>query len=115
LGTGQNQRIFPIILIAVGLLFLVGALVSLLLINQGDDRSNDAATNAEQDNPQIPRVDVAQAKSAYDTGLAVFVDVRDKVYFDSSHIPGAISIPLIEIGNRLDELDPNDWIILYCT
>ena len=112
---GQNRTIFPIILVGVGLLFLVGAVVSLLLIRSPGDQSNTGAPRAEGNFPQVSRVDLAQAKGAYDAGAAVFVDVRDKVYYDSSHIPGAISIPLSEIEERLDELDPNDWVILYCT
>jgi rhodanese-related sulfurtransferase len=32
-----------------------------------------------------------------------------------SHIPGSLSIPLAEIETRLSELDPNQWIITYCT
>jgi len=65
--------------------------------------------------PQIERVDVASAKSALDSGQAVVVDVRDKVYYDDGHITGSISIPLSEIESRLGELNQSDWIILYCT
>ena len=112
---GQNRTIFPIILVGVGLLFLVGAVVSLLLINPRGDQSNAEVPRTEGNFPEVSRVDLAQAKGGYDDGTAVFVDVRDKDYYDSSHITGAKSIPLSEIEDRLDELDPNDWIILYCT
>lgn len=100
---------------AVGALFLIGAVVSVLLIGSPEEQSDAAAPPAEGNYPEVARVDLVQAKGAYDAGAAVFVDVRDKVYYDGSHIPGAISIPLSEIENRLDELDPDDWIILYCT
>jgi len=111
----QNRAIFPIILVVVGGLFLVGAAVSVLLLDSAGDQLPADVPSAEGSYSQVSRVDLAQAKSAYDSGTAVFVDVRDQVYFDNGHIPGAVSIPLGEMQDRLDELDPNDWIILYCT
>jgi hypothetical protein len=30
-------------------------------------------------------------------------------------VSGALSIPLDQIENRLDELDTSQWIITYCT
>jgi rhodanese-related sulfurtransferase len=45
----------------------------------------------------------------------VIVDVRDRVYYDEMHAAGAISIPLSELEARLGELNPDQWIILYCT
>jgi 3-mercaptopyruvate sulfurtransferase SseA len=115
LGKQQNHAIFPIILVAVGVLFLVGAAASVLLLNTPGDQLPADIPQVEESYPQVSRVDLTQAKSAYDSGTAVFVDVRDQVYFNSGHIQGAVSIPLSEIEDRLDELDPNDWIILYCT
>lgn len=65
--------------------------------------------------PEIIRISLGNAKAAYDLKQAVFLDVRDKDSFANSHIPGAISIPLAELENRLKELDQNAWIITYCT
>jgi hypothetical protein len=113
LGIQQNRTIFPIIVVAVGLLFLAAAVVSFLLLRPDENQINDEVANAQLGQPQVSRVNLTQAKGAYDAGSAVFVDVRDKVYYDSSHIPGALSIPLNEIEQRLVELDPNDWLILY--
>ena len=115
MGKQQNRAMFPIILVAVGVLFLVGAAVSVLLLSSPRDQLPTDVPRAEESYPQVSRVDLAQAKSAYDSGTAVFVDVRDQVYFNNGHIPGAVSIPLSEIQDRLDELNPSDWIILYCT
>jgi hypothetical protein len=66
-------------------------------------------------NPDIPRVSMAEAKTAWEDGTAVFVDVRGKTVYDSAHIPGAISIPLDSVQQQLDSLDPGAWIIPYCT
>jgi 3-mercaptopyruvate sulfurtransferase SseA len=70
---------------------------------------------AEETYPEIPRVDLAAAKAAFDAQTAVFVDVRDGGSYAADHIPGALSIPLAELENRLGELKPADWIITYCT
>ena len=65
--------------------------------------------------PDVLRVSLSDAKKAYDDGTAVFVDVRDSASYQQSHIPGALSIPLDELASRENELNPNDWIITYCT
>jgi hypothetical protein len=65
--------------------------------------------------PEIRRVTLEQAKSAFDTRSAVFVDVRSAAFYADSHIPGAINIPLADLAAHLNELDPERWIITYCT
>ena len=44
----------------------------------------------------------------------VILDVRQKSRYETSHIPGAASIPLKELGRRLFELDRTKDIIVYC-
>jgi 3-mercaptopyruvate sulfurtransferase SseA len=63
----------------------------------------------------IERVSLEDAKAALDSDAAVFVDVRGAEAYAASHIPGALSIPLAETETRLNELDPDQWIITYCT
>ena len=63
----------------------------------------------------IRRISLQEARAALETGNAVFLDVRGKSYYDQSHIPGALSIPEEELPGRLDELNPADWILTYCT
>lgn len=65
--------------------------------------------------PEIPRVSLEKAKAGFDTKSAVFVDVRGSASYAVSHIPGALDIPLEDIETRLNELDPDQWIIPYCT
>jgi len=115
LGTNNKRPLYPIILIAVGVLILLGAVASLVLLSGPDDAP--AASNPNQDIPfpQIGRVNLSTAKGAFDDGAAVFVDVRDQVYYEDGHIPGARSMPLNQLESRLAELDAADWIILYCT
>jgi len=65
----------------------------------------------------VPRITPADAKSAFDSGQAVIVDVRAAESYAEAHIAGALSIPLdgIEINPSGVSLDKNQWIITYCT
>jgi rhodanese-related sulfurtransferase len=47
-------------------------------------------------------------------GEVVVVDVRPRLEFDAGHLPGALSIPLEELSQRLGELDPNTSVVAYC-
>jgi len=65
--------------------------------------------------PEIKRIQVGDAKAAFDLKQAVFIDTRGEPYFSQGHIPGALSITEDELQGRLRELDPNNWFITYCT
>lgn len=45
---------------------------------------------------------------------ATLLDVRSKAEYETWHIPGATLIPLGELRSRLDELDRDRKILLYC-
>lgn len=111
----QKRPVFPILLIIAGVMLLIGAIAIVLWLDFPEELIAPSNVNAQDSYPQVERVNLAQAKEAYDANAAVFVDVRDPAYFQANHIPGALSIPLGEIETRYLELDPNDWIILYCT
>lgn len=66
---------------------------------------------------EVRRVTIEDAKTAFDKGSAIFVDVRSENAFAASHIPGAINIQLGEFETNPTELSlPKDhWIITYCT
>jgi len=42
------------------------------------------------------------------------VDVRQSREFDRGHLPGARSIPIAELQERLEELEPGKTTIVYC-
>lgn len=44
----------------------------------------------------------------------IIIDIRDDASFDEGHIPGAINIPLNELGYRVFSLDKTKDIIVYC-
>ncbi len=47
---------------------------------------------------EVQRVTPEEAKAAFDSGSAVFLDVRSHTAYVQSHIPGALSIPLAEFS-----------------
>ena len=115
MDTNNKRPIYPLILIAAGLLILIGAVTGLILLSGSDDSPPVSNPDQEIPFPKVTRVSLSTAKGAFDDGAAVFVDVRDQIYYESGHIPGARSIPLDQFEGRLGELDRDDWIILYCT
>ena len=76
---------------------------------------------AEPENPvvevsgEVQRVSLEESLAAFDSGEAVFLDVRSESSYAAGHIPDALSIPLAELESRIGEIDPNQWIITYCT
>ena len=63
---------------------------------------------------KAPRISRDQAMRMIKEKKAVYIDVRSKDAYDQSHIPGAISIPLSELPNRLKEIPLNKFLITYC-
>ena len=100
---------------ATRLFGFIGAGASIFLLPDADDQPVVSNPNPGVPLPQIQRVDLSTAKSAFDEGRAVFVDVRSQAFYQDSHIPGALSIPLNQLEDRIGELNQDDWIILYCT
>ncbi len=47
-------------------------------------------------------------------GGAQIVEVLPREEYEHEHIEGAISIPLKELEDRVDELDRDRPVILYC-
>lgn len=105
----------PTLLIIAGALLVLGAIAGYFSLTQTQSPETNSGQNAIVDVDQVTRVGLEEAKSAFDTQSAVFVDVRSSEVFAQDRIPGAISIPLDEIEARLGELDRNAWIITYCT
>jgi rhodanese-related sulfurtransferase len=42
------------------------------------------------------------------------VDVRAPVEFGVAHVPGALNIPLEELEKRLDEINNDNGVLVYC-
>ena len=104
-------------LVAGGVL-LVLAFVMLLSQNrtsQTASLTSDSSGHEEESFPEIERVSLEEARAEFDSGTAIFVDVRGEQAYAAAHVAGSVSLPLTEIESRLGELDPNQWIITYCT
>jgi len=108
-----NSQIPVFLAIGGGLLLIVAAI--LLATQNTPATPTPAAPFEEETYPEIPRVPLDEAKAALDSGSAIFIDVRSAKTYQASHVAGAINIPLAEFETRLGELDPNQWIITYCT
>ncbi len=70
-----------------------------------------------QTDAQVSRVPPDQAKTAFDGGDAIIVDVRGPDAYAQKHITGALEISLgtIELDPASLTLDKTKWIITYCT
>lgn len=121
----RSSQFTPLILIFIGLALIGGALgwVGFTYYQAGRTQPQtlqpepvDSANQAARiPYPDISRVSLQDARAALEIGNARFVDVRGAEYYAQSHIPGALSIPEETIAGRLDELQPSEWIITYCT
>ena len=120
----KSNELLPVILIGLGALLVVAVLIWQVVqsARQGsltgsppNQPAAPPAANQSIPEPGIERVTLADARAALDAQSAVFLDVRDPVSFEAGHIPGSVNIPITELETRVSELDPNQWIITYCT
>ena len=65
--------------------------------------------------PEIDRLTPAQAQAAVQSSQAVIIDVRAVEAYNANRIAGSLSYPESELLANLGKLDPNQWIITYCT
>lgn len=64
----------------------------------------------------VPSERVSRASlnaSALRNGI-VLLDVRPRLEYESGHIPGALTIPIDELGDRLGELPKGKEVVVYC-
>jgi len=76
--------------------------------------SETVRTHFEAHDPIEP-IDPAELKRRIAAGDdVVVVDVRPRQEFEAGHIAGAVSIPLEELAERLDELPDDVEVVAYC-
>ncbi|MEJ2208995.1 MAG: rhodanese-like domain-containing protein [Anaerolineae bacterium] len=113
----------PIIPIVVGVVLVIVVLGLLVSLDRWRSTSAESAVNPtalpmstqQIPYPEVPRMSVEAAQEKLARGEIVMVDVRGKAAYDASHIEGAISMPETEIAGRLNELDQDKLLVLYCT
>ena len=59
----------------------------------------------------LPREELLQRAR---DGLVTVLDVRPVEEYAAGHLPGAINVPLSELENHLQQLDPAQEIVAYC-
>ncbi len=105
----SKQKTRTWIVIASAVIIVIAGVVYLVMttdpnavtaVNDGYDQYRDSLTNA---------------KSAFDKGEALFLDVRTRGEFADAHITGAVSIPLGELAENEPNVDKGALIYTYCT
>ena len=96
-----SKRNMYIVMAGTAILAVVAAIYTPTLFNwdSGDygDVTVAEASNLIGDKPEL-----------------VILDVRTQAEYDDGHIEGAVLIPVQELPDRLDELDKNDELLVYC-
>ena len=73
-----------------------------------------AARDAYLGDDDTVAVSRAELQRRLATGQVVAVDVRPAVEYAAGHIPGALSIPLDQLADRLAELPTTLAVVAYC-
>jgi rhodanese-related sulfurtransferase/DNA-binding transcriptional ArsR family regulator len=86
-----------------------------LLRTVADDRLPDVRSAREaylgDDTEAVSR---AELLDRVRSGRATVIDVRPAEEYAAGHIPGAVSVPLDELADRLAELPADQEIVAYC-
>lgn len=82
-------------------------------ISKISETEKKADSSPEQDN--IPRINLEDAKKAFDAGNAVFIDTRGEEAYRAEHIKGAINIPVNILEAKLKDIPAGKKIIAYCS
>lgn len=62
--------------------------------------------------PAVSPAAVAEITARADAPL--LLDVRSPEEFAKGHLPGAVLIPHDQLADRLDEIDRDRWVLVYC-
>jgi rhodanese-related sulfurtransferase len=62
----------------------------------------------------IEGITLSELKDRMDKGEVLLLDVRPKEEYEKAHIPGAVSIPIEELEEKLSSLPANCDVIAYC-
>ena len=103
----------PLLLIILGVILLIGALISLIYLQQLEKPKEVQQPNIPY--PHVKRMALENAKKAFDNNNAIFIDVRGEPSYSEGHIPGALSITKDQIMDAIISFKPDSNIITYCT
>jgi DNA-binding transcriptional ArsR family regulator len=77
----------------------------------GMDRALD---NYRKQRHTFAQITADEVHTRLQTGNIILLDVRPAIEYTADHLPGALSIPLEELPQRLAELPTNALIVTYC-
>lgn len=92
----------------------VAALYALMRTVAGEHLSEVRAARAAYLGPDTDHVTREELLRRVGSGRATVIDVRPAEEYAAGHIPGAISIPVDELAERLADLPPDQEIVAYC-
>jgi len=92
----------------------VAALYALLRTVAGEHLAEVRAASATYLGPDTDHVTREELLRRVDAGQVIVIDVRPAEEYAAGHIPGALSIPVAELADRLAELPPDQEIVAYC-
>jgi rhodanese-related sulfurtransferase len=92
----------------------VAALYALVQAVAGEHLADVAAARAAYLGPETEEVTREELLRRVQSGDATVIDVRPREEYAAGHIPGAVSIPLDELAERLAELPLDQEIVAYC-
>lgn len=75
---------------------------------------DQAVEAAFSDADPLEPVDQEELRRRLDTGDVLLIDVRPAPEYRAGHLPGAISVPLPELRDRLPDLPTDREIVAYC-
>ena len=107
----RKQRRQALILILFGGLLLI---VAAFLFGR-QNAAPQTAADPQVPYPDVARISLVEARSRFDSGQVIMLDVRSRSDFEDAHIPGAVSIPLSDLAARFQELPIGAEILTYCT
>lgn len=71
--------------------------------------------SASEEGALLPvTLSVDAVHALYAAGEISIIDVRETYEYDAGHIPGAALIPLGELPARLDEIPPDETVVVVC-
>ena len=66
------------------------------------------------ENQGLNDISLEELNERMEEGEILLLDVRPKTEYESNHIPGAISVPMDELTERISSLPKNKEIVAYC-
>ncbi|WP_141992092.1 metalloregulator ArsR/SmtB family transcription factor [Bacillus sp. B4EP4a] len=65
-------------------------------------------------NLEMDGISLSEIKDRMDKGEVILLDVRPMEEYEEAHIPGAVSMPIEELSEKLSTLPSNCDVVAYC-